>query len=158
LGKFDEENIHIDLGRPNSLHNPAGGYYPVGISFEEYDDGRKPSYSRRKYKKHCENTLTLSINTLLKEPISLITEMLLLEASRAGADIMAENNIDFRYPSYVQDIMGPMCFDFGFGPWVCASGKKRFTKNRYHCLRGTGRNGKTALLKFSNKCKITFNG
>ncbi|PTS87924.1 urocanate hydratase, partial [Flavobacterium sp. HMWF030] len=49
----------------------------------------------------------------------------LLEASRAGADVMAENNIDFKYPSYVQDIMGPMCFDYGFGPfrWVCTSGK-----------------------------------
>jgi urocanate hydratase len=51
----------------------------------------------------------------------------LLEASRAGADIMAENGIDFKYPSYVQDIMGPMCFDYGFGPfrWVCASGKEK---------------------------------
>ena len=62
--------------------------------------------------------------TLQKEHIFLIMEMRFIGSSRAGADIMAENGIDFRYPSYVQDIMGPMCFDYGFGPfrWVCASG------------------------------------
>ncbi len=127
--KFDEENIHIDLGSDQtSLHNPwAGGYYPVGISFEEANElmAKNPE----EFKKQVQKTLvrhTKAINKHTAKGTYFFDygNAFLLEASRAGADIMAENGIDFRYPSYVQDIMGPMCFDYGFGPfrWVCASG------------------------------------
>jgi urocanate hydratase len=128
--KFDEQNIHIDLGSDQtSLHNPwAGGYYPVGISFEEANTmmAENPSL----FKEKVQETLRKHTNAINKHTAKGTYffdygNAFLLEASRAGADIMAENNIDFRYPSYVQDIMGPMCFDYGFGPfrWVCASGK-----------------------------------
>ena len=127
--KFDEENIHIDLGSDQtSLHNPwAGGYYHVGISFEEANElmAKNPE----EFKKQVQKTLvrhTKAINRHTAKGTYFFDygNAFLLEASRAGADIMAENGIDFRYPSYVQDIMGPMCFDYGFVPfrWVCASG------------------------------------
>lgn len=128
--KFDEEHIHIDLGSDQtSLHNPwAGGYYPVGLSFEEANDlmAKDPELFKEKVQK----TLRLHADAINKHTAKGTYffdygNAFLLEASRAGADIMAENGIDFKYPSYVQDIMGPMCFDYGFGPfrWVCASGK-----------------------------------
>jgi urocanate hydratase len=127
---FDKANITIDIGSDQtSLHNPwAGGYYPVGISFE--DANELMAKNPKAFKDKVQESLRIHV-----EAINNHTEKgtyffdygnaFLLEASRAGANIMAENNIDFRYPSYVQDIMGPMCFDFGFGPfrWVCASGK-----------------------------------
>ena len=128
--KFDESNIHIDLGSDQtSLHNPwAGGYYPVGISFE--DANEMMANDPELFKTKVQETLrrhTEAINKHTKKGTYFFDygNAFLLEASRAGADIMAENGIDFRYPSYVQDIMGPMCFDYGFGPfrWVCASGK-----------------------------------
>lgn len=127
--KFDQENIHIDLGSDQtSLHNPwAGGYYPVGISFE--DANELMANNPDEFKKQVQNTLirhTEAINKHTAKGTYFFDygNAFLLEASRAGAAIMAENGIDFRYPSYVQDIMGPMCFDYGFGPfrWVCASG------------------------------------
>ena len=128
--KFHEENIHIDLGSDQtSLHNPwAGGYYPVGISFEAANEmmANDPGL----FKEKVQDTLRRHTNAINKHTAKGTYffdygNAFLLEASRAGADIMAENHIDFRYPSYVQDIMGPMCFDYGFGPfrWVCASGK-----------------------------------
>ncbi|WP_417861024.1 urocanate hydratase [Winogradskyella sediminis] len=128
--KFDEANIHIDLGSDQtSLHNPwAGGYYPVGISFEEANNMMANNPER--FKTNVQNSLKRHTNAINKHTAKGTYffdygNAFLLEASRAGADIMAENGIDFRYPSYVQDIMGPMCFDYGFGPfrWVCASGK-----------------------------------
>ena len=128
--KFDAENIHIDLGSDQtSLHNPwAGGYYPVGISFE--DSNELMAKNPEAFKKKVQETLVRHTNAINKHTAKGTYffdygNAFLLEASRAGADIMADNGIDFRYPSYVQDIMGPMCFDFGFGPfrWVCASGK-----------------------------------
>ena len=128
--KFHEENIHIDLGSDQtSLHNPwAGGYYPVGISFEAANE--MMATNPELFKEKVQDTLRRHTNAINKHTAKGTYffdygNAFLLEASRAGADIMAENHIDFRYPSYVQDIMGPMCFDDGFGPfrWVCASGK-----------------------------------
>ena len=128
--RFDQENIKIDLGSDQtSLHNPwAGGYYPVGISFEEANQlmAEDPDL----FKEKVQETLRRHADAINKHTAKGTYffdygNAFLLEASRAGADVMAENNIDFKYPSYVQDIMGPMCFDYGFGPfrWVCTSGK-----------------------------------
>ena len=128
--KFDQENIHIDLGSDQtSLHNPwAGGYYPAGISFEEANIlmAENPQLFKEKVQETLRrHTDAINKHTAKGTYFFDYGNAFLLEASRAGAAIMAENNIDFRYPSYVQDIMGPMCFDYGFGPfrWVCASGK-----------------------------------
>jgi urocanate hydratase len=126
--KFDDEDIYIDLGSDQtSLHNPwAGGYYPVGLTLEEANE--MMAENPEKFKTFVHKSLirqTNAINNHTSKGTYFFDygNAFLLEASRAGADIMAENNIDFRYPSYVQDIMGPMCFDYGFGPfrWVCAS-------------------------------------
>lgn len=128
--KFDQENIHIDLGSDQtSLHNPwAGGYYPADISFEESNEmmANNPDLFKIKIQETLRrHTAAINKHTAKGTYFFDYGNAFLLEASRAGADIMAENGIDFRYPSYVQDIMGPMCFDYGFGPfrWVCASGK-----------------------------------
>ena len=128
--QFDTENITIDLGSDQtSLHNPwAGGYYPVGFSFEESNE--MMANNPKKFKTEIQKTLRRHVEAINKHTAKGTYffdygNAFLLEASRANADIMAGNNIDFRYSSYVQDIMGPMCFDYGFGPfrWVCASGK-----------------------------------
>jgi urocanate hydratase len=128
--RFDQENLHIDLGSDQtSLHNPwAGGYYPTGFSFEESNE--MMANHPEKFKDEVQKTLrrhAAAINKHTAKGTYFFDygNAFLLEASRAGADVMADNGIDFKYPSYVQDIMGPMCFDFGFGPfrWVCASGK-----------------------------------
>ncbi|APX99539.1 urocanate hydratase [Lacinutrix venerupis] len=128
--KFDQENIHIDLGSDQtSLHNPwAGGYYPVGLSFEEAND--MMANNPEAFKTEVQKTLRRHAKAINKHTAKGTYffdygNAFLLEASRAGADVMAKNGVDFKYPSYVQDIMGPMCFDYGFGPfrWVCASGK-----------------------------------
>ena len=128
--KFDSEGIHIDLGSDQtSLHNPwAGGYYPVGLTFEESNSlmADNPELFRQKVKETLiRHAAAVNKHTAKGTYFFDYGNAFLLEASRAGADIMAENGIDFKYPSYVQDIMGPMCFDYGFGPfrWVCASGK-----------------------------------
>ena len=126
--KFYEESIYIDLGSDQtSLHNPwSGGYYPVGLSFEEAN--KMMAEQPDEFKKYVQKSLIRQANainnhTAIGTYFFDYGNAFLLEASRAGANIMAENGIDFKYPSYVQDIMGPMCFDFGFGPfrWVCAS-------------------------------------
>ena len=128
--RFDQENLHIDLGSDQtSLHNPwAGGYYPTGFSFEESNE--MMANHPEKFKDEVQKTLrrhAAAINKHTAKGTYFFDygNAFLLVASRAGADVMADNGIDFKYPSYVQDIMGPMCFDFGFGPfrWVCASGK-----------------------------------
>ena len=128
--KFDEENIHIDLGSDQtSLHNPwSGGYYPVDLSFEDANNmmANNPKLFKKKVQESlCRQADAINKHTAKGTYFFDYGNAFLLEASRAGADIMAENGIDFKYPSYVQDIMGPMCFDFGFGPfrWVCTSGK-----------------------------------
>ncbi|MWB95104.1 urocanate hydratase [Flavobacterium sp. GA093] len=127
---FDKENIQIDLGSDQtSLHNPwAGGYYPVGISFEEANEmmANNPDLFKEKVQETLRrHAAAINKHTAKGTYFFDYGNAFLLEASRAGADVMAENNIDFKYPSYVQDIMGPMCFDYGFGPfrWVCTSGK-----------------------------------
>jgi urocanate hydratase len=131
--KFDEANLYIDLGSDQtSLHNPwAGGYYPVGLTFEEANEmmANNPSLFKEKVQKSLRRHAT-AVNKHTERGTYFFDygNAFLLEASRAGADVMAENpslGREFKYPSYVQDIMGPMCFDFGFGPfrWVCTSGK-----------------------------------
>ena len=126
---FDQEGIKIDLGSDQtSLHNPfAGGYYPVGMSFEEANIMMAESPVEFKaavytsLRRHAD-----AVNKNAKKGTYFFDygNAFLLESSRAGADVMAINGIDFKYPSYVQDILGPLCFDYGFGPfrWVCASG------------------------------------
>lgn len=128
--KFDEENLMVHLGSDQtSLHNPwAGGYYPVGVSFEEANEmmANDPDLFKVKVQETLRrHAAAVNKHTAKGTYFFDYGNAFLLEASRAGADIMAENGIDFRYPSYVQDIMGPMCFDYGFGPfrWVCTSGK-----------------------------------
>ncbi|MDO6596081.1 urocanate hydratase [Oceanihabitans sp. 2_MG-2023] len=131
--KLDEANIHIDIGSDQtSLHNPwAGGYYPVDISFEKANE--MMANNPKLFKEKIQETLrrhALAINKHTAKGTYFFDygNAFLLEASRAGADVMAQNPTigrEFKYPSYVQDIMGPMCFDYGFGPfrWVCTSGK-----------------------------------
>lgn len=127
--RFDTEGIHIDLGSDQtSLHNPwAGGYYPAGLSFDQAND--LMAADPEKFKEFVQESLrrhAAAVNKHTAKGTYFFDygNAFLLEASRAGADVMATNHIDFKYPSYVQDILGPMCFDFGFGPfrWVCASG------------------------------------
>lgn len=126
--RLAEEDVRVDLGSDQtSLHNPwAGGYYPVGISFEESKRmmAEEPEIFKEKVKESLRRQVA-AINKLTAKGMYFFDygNAFLLESSRAGADIMGANN-KFRYPSYVQDIMGPMFFDYGFGPfrWVCSSG------------------------------------
>jgi urocanate hydratase len=127
--KLAESDLKVDLGSDQtSLHNPwAGGYYPVQLSFG--DANEMMANDPVKFKELVQETLrrhAAAVNVLSERGMYFFDygNAFLLEASRAGADIMADNKIDFRYPSYIQDILGPMCFDYGFGPfrWVCASG------------------------------------
>ena len=131
--KFDQENLKIDIGSDQtSLHNPfAGGYYPVGISFE--DSNKMMAENPKLFKEKVYESLRRHASAINKHTekgtyFFDYGNAFLLECSRAGADVLSENPTlgrEFKYPSYVQDIMGPMCFDYGFGPfrWVCASGK-----------------------------------
>jgi urocanate hydratase len=126
--KFAEVDMYVDLGSDQtSLHNPwAGGYYPVGISFEEANEMmvNDPILFKEKVQESLRRqVLAINKHTAKGTYFFDYGNAFLLESSRAGADIMDENGIDFKYPSYVQDIMGPMCFDYGFGPfrWVCTS-------------------------------------
>ncbi|WP_435625225.1 urocanate hydratase [Flagellimonas sp.] len=127
--RFYEEGIFVHLGSDQtSLHNPwAGGYYPNGLSFEEAN--RMMAENPAAFKEKVQESLRRQINAINKHTARGTYffdygNAFLLEVSRAGGDVMAKNQIDFRYPSYVQDILGPMCFDYGFGPfrWVCTSG------------------------------------
>jgi len=128
--RFDEENIFIHVGSDQtSLHIPwTGGYYPVGLSYEESNRmiGEEPDLFKEKIQESLRRHVA-AINKHTEKGTYFFDygNAFLLEASRAGADIMAKNKIDFKYKSYVQDILGPMCFDYGFGPfrWVCTSGK-----------------------------------
>ena len=127
--RFAEGDIPVELGSDQtSLHNPwAGGYYPVGVSFEE--SKRMMAEEPELFKQKVQESLRRHVAAINKCVARFGTyffdygNAFLLESSRAGADIMKPNG-DFKYPSYVQDIMGPMCFDYGFGPfrWVCSSG------------------------------------
>lgn len=126
--RLADEQIRVDLGSDQtSLHNPwAGGYYPVGLSLEESQRmmAEEPELFKEKVQESLRRQVT-AINRLTANGMYFFDygNAFLLESSRAGADIMGEDG-KFRYPSYVQDIMGPMFFDYGFGPfrWVCTSG------------------------------------
>ena len=127
--RLAEEGVKVDLGSDQtSLHNPwAGGYYPVGYSYEE--SNRMMAEEPERFKECVQESLrrqVAAINKLSERGMYFFDygNAFLLEASRAGAEVMGEGG-RFRYPSYVQDIMGPMFFDYGFGPfrWVCTSGK-----------------------------------
>ena len=127
--RLADEGVKVDLGSDQtSLHNPwAGGYYPVGLSYEE--SNRMMAEEPQRFREHVQESLrrqVAAINRLAAEGMYFFDygNAFLLESSRAGADVMREDG-SFRYPSYVQDIMGPMFFDYGFGPfrWVCTSGK-----------------------------------
>ena len=127
---FDEANIKVDLGSDQtSLHNPwAGGYYPAGLSFDAAhtmmadDPVRFRLRVQESLRRHA-----AAINRHAERGTYFFDygNAFLLEAGRAGADVFAADGHNYKYPSYVQDIMGPLCFDFGFGPfrWVCTSGK-----------------------------------
>lgn len=127
--RLAESEFHVELGSDQtSLHNPwAGGYYPVGYSYEE--SNRMMAEEPEKFKAAVQESLcrqAAAINKLTERGMYFFDygNAFLLEASRAGADVKG-NDREFKYPSYVQDILGPMCFDYGFGPfrWVCCSGK-----------------------------------
>ena len=128
--EFDRSKLFVDLGSDQtSLHNPwAGGYYPAGLSFEASNEmmAHKPEefaeHVRESLRRHAD---AVNKHTARGTYFFDYGNAFLLEASRSGADIMNAEGTGFRYPSYVQDIMGPMCFDYGFGPfrWVCASGE-----------------------------------
>lgn len=127
---FDKENIYVDLGSDQtSLHNPwAGGYYPAGLSYEHANDlmASTPEQFKAKVQESLRrHAAAVNRHTARGTYFFDYGNAFLLEASRAGADVLASDGHTFRYPSYVQDIMGPMCFDYGFGPfrWVCTSGK-----------------------------------
>ena len=127
--RLADEGIKVDLGSDQtSLHNPwAGGYYPVGLSYEE--SNRMMAEEPQRFHEHVQESLrrqVAAINRLAAAGMYFFDygNAFLLESSRAGADVMREDG-SFRYHSYVQDIMGPMFFDYGFGPfrWVCTSGR-----------------------------------
>jgi len=127
--RLDKEDIFITLGSDQtSLHNPwAGGYYPAGLSYEESNIlmvDNPESFKSKVQESLRRHVATVNKHTAKGTYFFDYGNAFLLESSRAGADVMATNEIDFKYPSYVQDILGPMCFDYGFGPfrWVCASG------------------------------------
>jgi urocanate hydratase len=125
-----ERDVHVDLGSDQtSLHNPwQGGYYPAGIEFE--DAMRMMSSDPEKFKTEVRSTLNRHVNAVNQMVANGMHfwdygNAFMLESSRAGADILNPDG-SFKYPSYVEDIMGPMCFDYGFGPfrWVCCSGNE----------------------------------
>ena len=128
--RLADEQVHVDLGSDQtSLHNPwAGGYYPVGLTLEE--SKRMMAEDPEQFKEKVQASLrrqVQAINRLTAQGMYFFDygNAFLLEAGRAGADVFKDSSREgFRYPSYVQDIMGPMFFDYGFGPfrWVCASG------------------------------------
>jgi len=125
-----ERDVHVDLGSDQtSLHNPwQGGYYPAGIEFE--DAVRMMSSDPEQFKTEVRSTLNRHVNAVNQMVAKGMHfwdygNAFMLESSRAGADILNPDG-SFKYPSYVEDIMGPMCFDYGFGPfrWVCCSGNE----------------------------------
>lgn len=127
--RLAQENVDVELGSDQtSLHNPwAGGYYPVGVSFEDAKVmmAEQPELFKEKVQESLRRQVA-AINKLADKGMYFFDygNAFLLESSRAGADVLDEDG-SFRYPSYVEDIMGPLFFDYGFGPfrWVCTSGK-----------------------------------
>jgi len=133
--KFYEEDIFITVGTDQtSLHNPwSGGYYPVGLPFETALE--MIAQNPEAFKLAVKSSLIRHVAAINKHAAKGTYffdygNAFLLESGRAGADILKADAKTFTYPSYVQDILGPMCFDYGFGPfrWVCTSGKKEDLK------------------------------
>ena len=130
--EFYNKKVHIDIGSDQtSLHNPwSGGYYPAGLSFEKANEMiyKNPKLFKKKVKESLVEQAKL-INKHANRGTYFFDygNAFLLEASKAKADVMSKDGVNFKFPSYVQDIMGPMCFDYGFGPfrWVCASGDSK---------------------------------
>ena len=130
--EFYNKKVHIDIGSDQtSLHNPwSGGYYPAGLSFEKANEMiyKNPKLFKKKVKESLVKQAKL-INKHANRGTYFFDygNAFLLEASKAKADVMSKDGVNFKFPSYVQDIMGPMCFDYGFGPfrWVCCSGKSK---------------------------------
>jgi len=128
--EFYNKKIYVDIGSDQtSLHNPwSGGYYPVGLSFDKANEMiyKNPKLFKKKVKESLVEQAKL-INKHSKRGTYFFDygNAFLLEASKAKANVMSKDGVNFKYPSYVQDIMGPMFFDYGFGPfrWVCCSGK-----------------------------------
>ncbi|MCU0407802.1 MAG: urocanate hydratase [Bacteroidales bacterium] len=125
--KLADEGVYADIGSDQtSLHNPwSGGYYPAGLPFEE--SNRMMAEQPAKFREEVKRSLVRHVDAVNRHTAHGTYffdygNAFLLESSRAGADVLDERG-EFRYPSYVQDIMGPLCFDFGFGPfrWVCCS-------------------------------------
>ena len=130
--EFYNKKIHVDIGSDQtSLHNPwSGGYYPAGLSFEKANKMiyQNPKLFKKKVKESLvEHTKLINKHTKRGTYFFDYGNAFLLEASKAKADVISKDGINFKFPSYVQDIMGPMCFDYGFGPfrWVCCSGKQQ---------------------------------
>ena len=127
--RFDEQGIFVEIGSDQtSLHNPwSGGYYPVGLSYEVANKmmAEEPEQFKEEVRKSLiRHAAAVNKHTAKGTYFFDYGNAFLLECSRAGAAVMAENGVDFKYPSYVEDILGPLCFDYGFGPfrWVCTSG------------------------------------
>ncbi len=127
--RFYEADIFVEIGSDQtSLHNPwSGGYYPVDVSYEEANQlivSDPEQFRNRVQESLRRQAAAIRKHTDKGTYFFDYGNAFLLEASRAGADVLAENGLDFTYPSYVQDILGPMCFDYGFGPfrWICTSG------------------------------------
>jgi len=129
---FDKEGIKVDIGSDQtSLHNPwSGGYYPIGLSYDQSNTlmAEDPAQFKIKVQESLRrHAAAIKAHAAKGTYFFDYGNAFLLECSRAGADVMAENGTDFIYPSYVQDILGPLCFDYGFGPfrWVCSSGDEK---------------------------------
>ncbi len=149
---FYDHNIYVHIGSDQtSLHNPwSGGYYPAGMSYDESNNCLKndPTLFKEKVQASLRRQAT-SINNHHARGTYFFDygNAFLLEAHRAGADISGEETETFKYPSYVQDILGPMCFDYGFGPfrWVCASGNS-------DDLKETDRIAHDVLITLAENC------
>lgn len=155
---FLKEKIHVTIGSDQtSLHNPwSGGYYPVDLNYDQANILLKdnPELFKQKVQESLKKH-SMAIKMHVKRGTYFFDygNAFLLEASRAGADVMNHKKTEFRYPSYVQDILGPICFDNGFGPfrWVCASGNEED-------LKKTDEIAKTILTKIKEKAPIEIQG
>jgi urocanate hydratase len=155
---FLKEKIHVTIGSDQtSLHNPwSGGYYPVDLNYDEANILLKdnPGLFKQKVQESLKKH-SMAIKMHVKRGTYFFDygNAFLLEASRAGADVMNDKKTEFRYPSYVQDILGPICFDNGFGPfrWVCASGNEED-------LKKTDEIAKIILTKIKEKAPSEIQG
>jgi urocanate hydratase len=155
---FLKENINVTIGSDQtSLHNPwSGGYYPADLSYDEANNLLKddPLLFKKKVQESLKRQ-SKAIKMHVKKGTYFFDygNAFLLEASRAGADVMNDKKTEFCYPSYVQDILGPICFDYGFGPfrWVCASGNPKD-------LEETDKIAKKVLSKIREKAPKEIQG